>query len=520
MIQYTKYFFILFLSAIIVTGCEKEWDNRTDVTDQNLTIDLLRQIQSDSKLSTFAGYLAKTGYDKVLTSSKTFTVWAPTNDALLTIDQALVADTAWLRKFVENHIASSTFFTSDAANLTKVAVLNGKYLSVTESSVNDVSVITPNKFVKNGVLHIVNAALNVRLNIDEYIRGLTTSAALQKAYILSQDTTYIDTSLAVTIGFDPVTGKPILEPGTGIVKANRYYRRTRNLALEDSTFTYFVLTDDAYQAEHTKLVPYFKTATNNADSTNKLAALHLLKDVIVSGDVTPGTNSVLSIDGVPVPFSSAAIVSTYKASNGTVYILNSASFTVADKIRPIIIQGESPTFFSRTDYGSSIRYRSRKLPNGEIFRDIHMGGTTSLPPNSFAAYTINGLYSTKYRVVRRSYNDVYPTGTGLSNKVFFGETLSVAPSVSGTQTPSGVLVDFGLKSILFNDASEVILTGATRTGTPAPTNKIDLADGTLRVVNYGSVNMYVQGPNLTPASATINNNAIVLDYVRLEPILY
>ena len=525
MSQYKKYFFLLFLSAIIISGCEKEWDKRTDVADQNLNIDLLGQIQSEGNLSTFASYLAKTGYDKVLASSKTFTVWAPTNESLQNIDPALVADTALLRKFVENHIANSTFFTYDAANPTRVSVMNGKFLSVTESSVNDVSVITPNNFVKNGVLHIVNAPLHVRLNIDEYIRSLTTNAALQKAYILSQDTTYTDTALATTIGFDQVTRKPILEPGTGIVKLNRYYRRTRDLTREDSTFTYFLLTDDAYQTEHSKLTPYFKTVTNNADSTNKLAAFHLLKDVIVSGNAAAGS-TVVSIDGVPVPFNSAAIVSSYKASNGTVYVLNSASFNVAHKIKPVIIQGESPTFFSRTDYGSSIRYRSRRISStGEIFRDIHMGGTTALPPSSFAAYTINGLYTTKYRVIRRAYNDVYQitsgtTVTGLSNKVYFGEAKSVAPSSTGTQTPAGVLIDFGFKNILLFDANELLLTGATRVGTPTATNKIDLADGTLKVVNYGSVNMYVQGPNLTPSSTTVNNNAVVLDYVRLEPILY
>src|ERR1044072_8518236 len=89
------------LSGILATGCKK-WDDHNAITDPALTKTLSEQIKEDPNLSKFSELLVKSGYDKVISSSKTITVYAPNNAALVNLDPAIVNDSAKLNVFVAN----------------------------------------------------------------------------------------------------------------------------------------------------------------------------------------------------------------------------------------------------------------------------------------------------------------------------------------------------------------------------------------------------------------------------------
>jgi hypothetical protein len=178
--------------------------------------------------------------------------------------------------------------------------------------------------VSNGVLNVIDKPLTPKLNIAQFVKSLTTVGLLQQAYLNRQDSSFVDTSKATVSGFDPKTGKPILVPNTGVTYSNKYYNRVANLANEDSLYTYIVLTDAAYTAERNKVSKYF--ATSSVDTTmNILAGFNVLKDVAIRGIVLPANlpSSLLSVNGVPVPIDKTAIVQTYNASNGIVYVMSS-----------------------------------------------------------------------------------------------------------------------------------------------------------------------------------------------------
>ena len=88
-----KIWMVIVVAGTIVSGCTK-WEDHNAVTDAALTKDLFQQISENTALSKFAELLTKSGYDKVIASSKTFTVFAPTNTALTGLDPAIVNDTA------------------------------------------------------------------------------------------------------------------------------------------------------------------------------------------------------------------------------------------------------------------------------------------------------------------------------------------------------------------------------------------------------------------------------------------
>ncbi|HVG13540.1 MAG TPA: hypothetical protein VM935_01230, partial [Chitinophagaceae bacterium] len=69
-------FLWVFFFALCLTACKK-WDDHNKIENQDLSKTLLEEINGRSDLSKFYEYLKKTGLDKELSSSKSYTVWAP-----------------------------------------------------------------------------------------------------------------------------------------------------------------------------------------------------------------------------------------------------------------------------------------------------------------------------------------------------------------------------------------------------------------------------------------------------------
>src|SRR5439155_7652093 len=143
------------LMTLALAGCKK-WDEHNQVDNQDLTKTLSDEISQRSNLSKFYGYLKTTGLDKEISSSKTYTVWAPTNDALQSLDPAIVADSAKLRQFVANHIANQSYYTGSAQTELRVPVLNGKRVSFLNKKYDDANLTEADVTVGNGVLHVLD----------------------------------------------------------------------------------------------------------------------------------------------------------------------------------------------------------------------------------------------------------------------------------------------------------------------------------------------------------------------------
>jgi len=524
MIQHKiKFVLSLFFAAALLGACKKQWDQRDSIADQRLDVNLMQQIQANSSLTTFAGYLTKIGYDKVLAASKTYTVWAPTNAALQNIDPAVVADTARLRVFVANHIANQTYLASNIqGGQLRVRTLNGKYVTFTPTTVEDANITVKDQYVKNGSLNIIDKPLTPKMNISEFVRSLTTVGGLQRDYVNGQDTSYTDTSKATVSGLDPKTGKPILVAGTGQVKFNKYFSRVASLDNEDSTYTYIVLTDAAFQAERSKVSKYFTTVTGSVDTTNALAGFNVLKDVAIRGlvKINDLPASLLSVNGVPVPIDKSAIVQTYNASNGIVYVMSSVNFKLADKITPITIQGEKPSFFERPDRGANIINRLRTDNAGIQYRDLLVQFTSSSNSEKafFAAYKLSNLYTCQYKVYLRAVNDTayshIPAPGNISQRIIFGAINGTTTDPTTNVITVTTAVNYPYQNTPPYNYAEMEQTNAAA-GTIAPNATINVVGGRLNVTARRSINMYLQGAN----TATLNQNNVLVDYIRLEPIL-
>lgn len=487
--QRNKYIILLMLIAAVFSSCKNQWQDT--IGDPALNTTLLTQINQNSNLSKFSQYLVKTGYDKVISSSKTYTIWAPNNAAFANADQtalnAIVNDTTKLKQFIGNCIAFQSYTTAQAQPSLRVKMLDGKSITFTKTQFEEANILTANQYTSNGILHVVDQAIFPKQNIWDYVTdtlNVRNFGLLQKAYLNSTKYSYQDTTQAVIIGVDQNTGKPIPKPGTGIVTKYSFKDQTQDLSSEDKQFTFFEITDAAYTSETNKVLKYF--GTSSLDSTAKLSAFNVIKDLAIPGLYTLANlpDTIVSPFGVKVPINKNAITQTYNASNGIVYVISSVNFRVQDKIPTIVIQGENAVKFATTTNRQNIYYRTKTDPNGVLFNDIYITGNSvnTLPAKYWALYQVPNAYTTTYRVFIRAIND----GGGSTSVAAFPETFSFATFGANNFT----------QSITYLNYSDVYI-------------------GNYTMNKYGYLPIYVIGNN----STAVATNSITLDYIKLAPIL-
>jgi hypothetical protein len=507
--KYIKTYGFVLMLALFVPGCN-EWEEHNESTDAAIKTNLLQSIENDPALSTFAGYVRSTGFSDMLASSVKFTVWAPTNDALANLDAGIKNDPDRLEEFVGNHIGRQEHFAATSTD--RIKLLNGKYLSWASLSREGVQVTGANQLASNGVLHVVGKAIIPLKNSWEVFMDLSL-AEKQRNYLSSLTYQHFVDSLGVQIGIDPDTGKPIYEPGTGLVERNVFLDSVANIKKEDDVYTFIVLTDDAFDAEVSKLKQFFKTATGNEDSTLNLASFFMVKDLAIRGEILPSElpAQLNSVFNVRIPLDQNAIVETHMTSNGIIYVLNQLDFQLTDKFPPIRIQGEKPTGFSRSDRNVSIHYRYRSWADNNY--DLRIFDSQVIGSHALfnVKYSMPRLYSTPYKVYWRAVNDWIDTVTtvaGVSNTAAFRQKMIIDSRIALTFSGANVTPAVALPGKDF---------GYVRVNRVKPDpmqNGRNFLGEYTQPHYYRPVNIFVVADNSTDRLL----NPLVIDYIELVPV--
>lgn len=476
---FSRHYFVLVLACIFLgAACTKQWDKHNEILDPAVGLTLFEVISREPGLGKFSELLVKSGYDKLIASSKTFTVWAPNDQALATLDVAIVNDSNRLRQFLGNHITNQTYLAASLGAGQRLKMLNGKFLQVSSSKFDSANLVTSNRIAGNGVVHVVDRFVSRMENTWEWLNG-SSAAPLMKSFLLSLNYQKFDPLLAEQTGVDPATGLPVYKPGTGFVARNGFLDTVLDLSNEASLNTFFVLTDAAYTAEFSKLSPWFKTG--QPDSTNRLTGFWVVKDLAVPGIYTAAQlpDTILSNSGVKIPINKSAIVASYRTSNGMVHVMNQMNFALTSKFPPIIIQGERPTGFA-ADRSAQTFYRVRSNPaTGQTFHDILLQNYNFA--SYFLYYRVPAMNSMRYNASWVAVNDV--------------QTTPLWQQRLGVDT-TGVPANLPYVTVAYQNYAEVSL-------------------GQINITNFRTLNLYVIGP--TSASSTGGNNSISLDYIKLTP---
>ncbi|GAB2805537.1 fasciclin domain-containing protein [Ferruginibacter profundus] len=469
---------IVLLFTMMITGCNK-WKDHNEVTQQDLTQNLLQAVSSNPDLSKFREYVGLAGLDSVLQASKTFTVWAPNNAALQSIDPATVADKVKLRAFILNHISNQLYFIKDVVTPARILMLSGKYNNFSSAKFDEAALVSTDKYVSNGVLHTINAMVPPLQNIWDYINA-TTAQYAQNAYVKSLNYNGFDPALAIIDSISVITGLPVYRPGTGIVQKNYFNDRVYDMKREDKQYTYFVMQDANFVLEADSLKPYFATTTTTA--TDSLTRWNVVKDLaydVPYQTVFQVPQPLISRSGISVPVSSAFVVDIKKMSNGYVYIMSKVDVPTKNKFLPITLEGEFPTGFLQNDKTGFINYRLRLNPvTGLNFSDILISGHGVTTFYSF--YRTSETPSIKYQVYAKATNDFQ---TGAFNQTINAWNTSLG-ALTGTLTHAVPLY--------------------TATGAY---NEVYVGD--ITNTRFGTVDWRI---------TAVTTGPILLDYIRLVPV--
>src|SRR5215213_8300635 len=243
---------LLIVAVLIVTtlsNCNKKWEEHNQVTNPSLQSNLMEIIAATSNLSKFKELLVKTGYDKVISSSKTYTVWAPSDQALQSLNPAIANDPFKLWQFVGNHISNQSYLLGSITGDQRIEMLNGKYIAVTNTKFDSSSVISPNGYANNGLIHVIDKFAPNLDNIWEFINHNSAVAPLMRSYLLSLDHSVFDPSKATQIGINPNTGEPVYDTVSGSVVRNVFIDSVMTINDESNQYTMILLDDNAYTTE-------------------------------------------------------------------------------------------------------------------------------------------------------------------------------------------------------------------------------------------------------------------------------
>ncbi|UKM63840.1 fasciclin domain-containing protein [Flavobacteriaceae bacterium GSB9] len=389
------------MALVAVISCSDPWDDRIDKVDPNLTQNLAERIESTPQTSAFGKLLEETGLSGLLASSKTYTVWAPNNDAMAQVNPTLLSDLAKKRLFVRNHIALTAFSSVTEADTVTIQMLSNKYFQFKNGTVMaESNVVTVDQYASNGLFHIISEAIEPKQNIWQYINSQSGSNNMSD-YLLSLKQFDLYQSDSIAKASEPEIHELYADSLT-----NSYLNNVYNLNNEKNKYTFFMLKNSAFNDEVEKLKPYQIKTTVDSDSTAIYASYFATRDLAfhkaVARENLPDT--LVSSFGVKVPINQDDIAEEIILSNGIVYVMDAMDIPLETRLLTTHIEGEEPIGFSE-NVRSSTFYREKEDPDGVFFNDIMVQnhGVPQLAVN----YNIGrNVYSTTYEVYWRAINDV------------------------------------------------------------------------------------------------------------------
>ena len=262
--------------ALPLASCS-DWDDHYDpaTTSGDSKTTLWEAISSEANLSNFAQVLKGCGYDRNLSGSQTYTVFALTNDGLTAAQaDSLVNsyqtqknngvrddDNTVIRQFVQNHLS---LFTQPVSSLTNdtITLLNGKIASVTQKTIGSQPFITTNALHSNGLLFTVGQQISYFPNIFEYL-GIDNSIDSAYNFINSYSNYEFNESASVAGGINSEGQTEYLD--SVVTFTNSLFHNIGQINTEDSTYWMVVPTNDVWN----KLVSEYHDYFNYANTVNK-----------------------------------------------------------------------------------------------------------------------------------------------------------------------------------------------------------------------------------------------------------
>ncbi len=383
-----KIYFGLFAGLFLMTGCT-DWDDHYEdaLPSGTAGMSLWEQLRQNGELTDFCEVLEQTkvyrmhkktpvSYADLLSGGQSFTVLAPKNntfnkDSLLNLVQTVAGDSSVEKSFVQNHL--SRLLTSVTTDSVRLMMLNGKRLQVVGSEIAGINVSTPNSHASNGMVHVLDKAVNYNRNIYEQF------CDDQELYTIGQNLKRFNREI-----FDPdasvsngvVEGVPVYIDSV-VYEENRLLDRIGLLRAEDSTYWAVAPTTAGWEEARNEALTYyvFDNTYEKRDSLQQYYATRaLLEDAIFNmTDQRSVNDSLISVPYIRTihtnmqgkhvynvfykPFEEGGILygaQPMNCSNGVVYKTAKWPFTPEQTFfKEIYVEGE--TIYLISDYDKCVQ---------------------------------------------------------------------------------------------------------------------------------------------------------------------
>ena len=252
----------LALVSLLLTSC-KEWDDHYDAgsaVEGSATATIWENITANPNLSQFAARVQKAGYDGMLKSTQTLTVWAPLNDTFNYEELMNESNESLRKEFVQNHIAHNNYPASGQIGWS-ITMLNLKHLTFEGNgnyTMDGVNVAQPNVASANGVVHTLNGKLQFRYNILESLDNKEFPIDSISDFIHSYDVLKLNETKSTP---GPVVDGQLTYLDSVFDDYNLLCQNYAYINREDSNYSMIVPTNEAW----TKAMSYIKSCYNYVD---------------------------------------------------------------------------------------------------------------------------------------------------------------------------------------------------------------------------------------------------------------
>ena len=261
-----KYIIMAAAVALGLQGCS-DWDDHYDANGDNIAganATLWEQINSRPDLSNFAALLKKEGYDEVLNSNQSYTVWAPSNESYDFETYNAMSDSLLKAEFLNNHIARG-YHRASGNTSERIHLLNKKtspFAGDGDYTLGGLAIDSTNIISKNGVLHLLDGMMDFRPNFYEFFnrehKDGFSSANIGDLF-KSNMKREMDKNKSVE---GPIKDGEITYLDTVYVESNKWFDLLNaQLTNEDSTYTMIIPSDVAWEKAYKHIEPYFNFPT-------------------------------------------------------------------------------------------------------------------------------------------------------------------------------------------------------------------------------------------------------------------
>lgn len=308
--------------ALAATACTDVWEDHYQVNPElNGSENLWDLISTDPDLDQFEELLKATGYDTLLTKSRSYTVWAPVDgsgfiteaeiEALNTIDE--IQKELYIKEIVQNHIADYSHLAGgirdkeNQKNYKMVEMLNGKAYHFTGSTpgaykFSDNSLKEANKLATNGVLHKLNGYATFAANIWEQLAKSAKEDGIDSLYAFLYKDYKKEFNQYASVQGPIVDGKVTWLDSAWTISC-RWFHEIGYMDLEDSLYTMYALTNQAWTEMYEQTKSYFAFPTDmvtlpaRGSMSAERAADSIVKELMVRNLVFSNTVNKRFFDG-------------------------------------------------------------------------------------------------------------------------------------------------------------------------------------------------------------------------------